>query len=129
MTEAYKKYENVVPIIKRALTTLELCSKVTCRVEDFELIVGNAGTHFCGTGINSDWKGIGWAPRMIEKGIWTLREDGMYHNPDNEEIKLAWIRRITNISFLSATSGRTKLLPQWRTPGSLTDMKSSAVWE
>jgi len=88
MTEAYKKYENVVPIIKRALTTLELCSKVTCRVEDFELIVGNAGTHFCGTGINSDWKGIGWAPRMIEKGIWTLREDGMYHNPDNEEIKL-----------------------------------------
>ncbi len=37
---------------------------------------------------NPEWSGEGWIPAMVENGIWTLREDGLYHNPDGEELKL-----------------------------------------
>ena len=46
ITEASKKYENVVPIIKRPLLTLELVKNMTIRIEDDEIIVGNKGPYF-----------------------------------------------------------------------------------
>jgi pyruvate formate-lyase/glycerol dehydratase family glycyl radical enzyme len=87
-TESFKRNENVVPIIKRPLATCDVCSQMTVRVEDFEIIVGNKGQHFLGSGVNPEWFGAGFAPVMVEKGIWSLREDGLYHNPDDEEIRL-----------------------------------------
>jgi len=88
VTEAYKANENVVPIIKHPLSTLHVCQNMTCRVEDEEFFVANTGKHFLGSGISSAWEGAGWIPEMIESGRWTIREDGLYHNPDNEEVKL-----------------------------------------
>ena len=78
----------MVPIIKRARIAYDVCSQMTVRVEDFEIIVGNKGKNFLGAGFNPEWSGEGWIPAMVENGIWTLREDGLYHNPDGEELKL-----------------------------------------
>jgi pyruvate formate-lyase/glycerol dehydratase family glycyl radical enzyme len=88
-TESNKRNEHVVPIIKRARIAYDVCSQMTVRIEDFEIIVGNKGKNFLGSGFNPEWTGEGWIPAMVEKGIWTLRDDGLYHNPDSEELKLA----------------------------------------
>ena len=88
ITESYKRNENVVPIIKRPLATYDVCSQMTVRVEDFELIVGNTGKHFLGSGINPEWNGSDPAYTRGDNGLWTLREDGLYHNPDSEELRL-----------------------------------------
>jgi formate C-acetyltransferase len=87
-TESSKRNEHVVPIIKRARIAYDVCSKITVRVEDFEIIVGNKGKSFLGSGFNPEWSGEGWIPAMVENGLWTLRDDGLYHNPDGEELKL-----------------------------------------
>ncbi len=87
-TEAYKKYEKVVPTIKIPLTTYHVCANMTCRVEDFELIVGNLGKNFCGAGTHPEWGGMGWVPQAIDRGEWELREDGMYHTPETDELQM-----------------------------------------
>ena len=87
-TESSKRNEHVIPIIKRARIAYDVCSQMTVRVEDFEIIVGNKGRNFLGSGFNPEWSGEGWIPAMVENGSWTLREDGLYHNPDGEELKL-----------------------------------------
>jgi len=88
-TESYKRNENVVPIIKRPLATYDVCSQMTVRVEDFELIVGNKGKYFLGSGINPEWNGQDYSYTMVDSGHWTIREDGLFHNPASEEIKLS----------------------------------------
>jgi pyruvate formate-lyase/glycerol dehydratase family glycyl radical enzyme len=87
-TASSKRNEHVVPVIKRARIAYDVCSQMTVRVEDFEIIVGNKGKNFLGAGFNPEWSGEGWIPAMVENGSWTLREDGLYHNPDGEELKL-----------------------------------------
>lgn len=87
-TASYGKNEHVVPIIKRPLATYDVCSQMTVRVEDFEIIVGNKAKNFCGAGVNPEWAGAGWVVDEVEEGVWTLRDDGLYHNPDGEELKL-----------------------------------------
>jgi len=86
-TESYKRNEHVVPIIKRPMGTYDVCSRMTVRVEDFELFVGNRAKNFLGTCINPEWSGIGWIPNEVERGNWTLREDGLYHNPEGDELE------------------------------------------
>lgn len=88
ITQAYKKYDGMLPIIKRPLVTLEVCKNMTCRVEDDELFVGNRGNSFCGNGVNPEWDGIGWAPEMIRSGKWTKDENGVYYNPEGEEVRV-----------------------------------------
>jgi pyruvate formate-lyase/glycerol dehydratase family glycyl radical enzyme len=87
-TESYKRNEHVVPIIKMPLATYDVCSRMTVRVEDFEIIVGNKAKNFLGSGVNPEWGGSGWIPFEIERGNWSLKDDGLYHNPDGEELKL-----------------------------------------
>ena len=70
ITDAYKKYETMLPILKRPLVTKEVCERMTCRVEEDELFVGNRGNSFCGSGVNPEWSGLGWAPAMIQAGVW-----------------------------------------------------------
>jgi formate C-acetyltransferase len=82
LAEAYKKYKNVVPIIKRPLVTYDVCANMTVRVEDFELIVGNKAKNFLGAGA------VYW-PLVIDiERMWTRKEDGLWYNPDGEEIHL-----------------------------------------
>ena len=87
LTEAYKKYDHVVPIIQRPLGFKALCENMTVFVKDFELIVGGKGPHFFSAPQYPEWGMTEWILEPIEKGEWTIREDGLYHNPDGEELK------------------------------------------
>lgn len=68
-TRSSKRNEHVVPVIKRARIAYDVCSQMTVRVEDFEIIVGNKGKNFLGSGLNPEWSGEGWIPAMVENGI------------------------------------------------------------
>jgi formate C-acetyltransferase len=59
-TEASKKYENVIPSIKRPLMLYELCSKMTVLVEDFEIVVGNKSASFFGSPQYPEWMDQDW---------------------------------------------------------------------
>ncbi|NLB29834.1 MAG: hypothetical protein GX823_06415 [Clostridiales bacterium] len=88
ITEAYKKHENVVPIIKRPLALKELCEKMTLLIEDFELIIGNKSPYYFGSPQYPEWGVSDWFLGPVKAGEWTVRDDGLYHNPDDEEIRL-----------------------------------------
>lgn len=88
ITEAYKKYENVPPIIKRPLAFRDLCEKMTVFCEDFELIVGGKGPHYFSSPQYPEWgAGAPWMLEPIESGEWKIEEDGLYHNPKGEEVQ------------------------------------------
>lgn len=83
-----QKYFHTMPIIKKSLITLEVVKQMQVHIEDFELIVGSRGTHFCGSTTDPRYHGIGFALPAVEKGEWTLREDGLYHTPPEDEIQM-----------------------------------------
>ena len=90
ITEASKKYENIAPIIKRPLMFKEIAEKITTFVDDDELIVGGRGPHFFSSPAYPEWGAMSdWISDAVRSGSWTIREDGLYHNPDNEEIKIS----------------------------------------
>ena len=87
VTESYKKYEHMPPLIKRSKAFYDICAKMSVFVEDFELIVGGKGPHFFSSPQYPEWgAGSPWILSFIESGEWTIREDGLYHNPDGEEV-------------------------------------------
>ena len=90
ITHAYEKYEGITPLIKRAMVLRDVCAQMTVRVEENELIVGNRAKHFCGNSIYPEWVAGngGWIVAAVRSGEWQLCEDGLYHNPDGEELKL-----------------------------------------
>jgi pyruvate formate-lyase/glycerol dehydratase family glycyl radical enzyme len=88
-TRCFQENENLIPCLRRPIVLKAICEQMTVRVEDFEMIVGNSSKKFCGTGYAPDWGGTGMIPFMIEKGIWTRRDDGLYHNPDEEELRMS----------------------------------------
>ena len=87
ITEASKKYENIVPIIRRPLLTRELVKNMTIRIEDDEIIVGNKGPYFFSSPASPEWNTSDWIVDAVKSGEWTMREDGLYHNPDDEEVR------------------------------------------
>ena len=89
MTEAYKKTENVIPIIRRPLALYELCSKMTLLIEDFELIIGNKSPYYFGSPQYPEWGVSDWFIEPVRNGEWTLEDDGLYHNPAAEEVRLS----------------------------------------
>jgi len=88
LTEAWKRIGDMPPLIRTAEGLYEICSKVSCPVEDFELIVGSLGKNFCGVGFNADWRGEGWTLKSVESGKWKLGDDGLYHSPPDEEPRM-----------------------------------------
>ena len=84
ITEVHKKYGACAPIIRRALYAHAIAEQMVVRIEDFELIVGNKGKAFLGSSMSPEWMGGKFLPMMVERGGWTIREDGKYHNPDDE---------------------------------------------
>jgi formate C-acetyltransferase len=89
ITDCFKRNENLIPTLKRPRALLDVCEKMTVRVEDFEMLVGNTSKNFCGAGSNPDWGGADTIPWLVDSGSWTLRDDGLYHNPDEEELRMS----------------------------------------
>ncbi len=89
VTEASKQYDSVVPAIKNALIFRTLCEKMTTRVEPHEILVANNTKYFCGTRLDPRWSGDGKLyVGFAESGHWKKGEDGLYHNPDTDELRL-----------------------------------------
>ncbi|MCQ2452833.1 MAG: pyruvate formate lyase family protein, partial [Oscillospiraceae bacterium] len=88
VTKASQQYEHIVPTIKNALVFRAMCQEQTTRVEDHEILVANNTKYFCGTQINPRWGGGDMYVAMAEQGIWTMGEDGYYHNPETDELRL-----------------------------------------
>jgi formate C-acetyltransferase len=72
--DAWKKYKDVVPLIRVPLTTKEIVSRMTISVEDDELIVGSKAKNFCGA------SGAHWALMVSPENGWEKREDGLWYN-------------------------------------------------
>ena len=87
ITEVYRQNEFLPPILKRPLAFKALCERMTVLVEDFEIIVGNKGPHFFSSPQYPEWGISDWMVEPISRGEWTIREDGLYHNPETEELK------------------------------------------
>jgi pyruvate-formate lyase len=80
--EAYVKYKYIVPIIRRPMITRDICRRMTIRVEDDELFVGNRTRFRFGS------ECVGWILRKNIEETWSLKEDGFWHNPDSEDLRL-----------------------------------------
>ena len=87
ITDAYRKYDNIIPMIKRPLALKELCERMTIYIGDDELIVGNKGPYLFSGVQYPEWGASEWIIDPIEKGLWKLGEDGLYHNPPEESLK------------------------------------------
>ncbi len=92
VTRASKKYENVIPVIKNALIFKALCEEQTTRVEPHEILVANNTKYFCGTRIDPRWSRGDMYVELAEKGVWKMGEDGCYHNPETDELRLVMSR-------------------------------------
>ena len=87
-TELDYKYRHTMPIIKKGLITLETVEQMEVTVEDFELIVGSRGKHFCGSSIDPRYMGIGFGLASVESGEWTMQENGLYRTPLTDEVQM-----------------------------------------
>jgi len=88
ITDAYRKYENMPPIIKRPMAFRDLCERMTIFCEDDELILGGKGPHYFSSPQYPEWDaGAPWILGPIAAGEWTLGEDGLYHNPASEDVQ------------------------------------------
>lgn len=87
MTRASQKYESFLPVIKNAMIFKTVCEEHTTRVEDHEILVANMTKYFCGTRIDPRWGGGAYIT-YVENGVWKMGEDGLYHNPDTDELRM-----------------------------------------
>ena len=121
ITTADRKYRNVPPVILSAMYIKALCENKTIRIEDEECIVGNTSKNFCGASVYPQWMGEGWACRYIDDGVWTPREDGLYHNPDGEELKLSMApedyENLCSIKEYWGHNRLTRLVDDWLPEG------------
>ena len=106
LTESYQKNEHVIPIIKRPLGFKAICEQMTILVEDFELIVGNKGPNYFSSPAYPEWGSTDWVIADIASGRWTLKEDGLYHNPPEEGIKYVMSRE--DYEYMSS------VMPYWK---------------
>ncbi len=88
VTKAYQKYESVIPPIRNALIFKAMCEEMTTRVEDHEMLVANNTRFFCGVRLDPRWGGGDLYVSLAESGKWTMGEDGLYHNPPTDELRL-----------------------------------------
>jgi formate C-acetyltransferase len=87
ITAAYQKFENVLPIIKKPLALYELCAQMTVLIGDDELIVGNKGPSIFSSPGYPEWGVTDWILEPLSQGEWTLGDDGLLHNPPEEEVR------------------------------------------
>jgi len=80
--EACEKYKGIVPLIQKPMQSLYVISNMSLRIEDDDYFVGSKTRHFNGS------SGAMWASVDVEKG-WTLKDDGLWHNPENSELRLS----------------------------------------
>lgn len=90
VTEAYRNCQNLVPTIRRPTILKAVAENVTLRVEDFDVLVGNRGRYFCSSAAYPERDdGPGWVVAAARGGQWQLEDDGLYHNPATDDLRLS----------------------------------------
>jgi pyruvate formate-lyase/glycerol dehydratase family glycyl radical enzyme len=124
MTEAHKKYEHVVPVIKKPLAMHEYCKKKKVRVEDFEVIVGNRGEYFLGNTHLVEWHGTdidAFTNDPSKPGSWLIEEDGLYHNPKEDLVRLTIspddVEKLRSVSDYWKEHAYTRIADAWQPDG------------
>jgi formate C-acetyltransferase len=73
MTDYYMGHMNERPIIKRAQAMYEVLTKMTVRVDEDELIVGNIGKYRKGCFLLCEQQGLDWIPMELDNDIFDKR--------------------------------------------------------
>ena len=90
VTEAFKDIENLVPTIRRPTLLKAVTAKATLRVEDEDVLVGNRGRFFSSSPQYPEMDAGGdWIMGSIRNGDWKMGADGLYHNPESEDLRLS----------------------------------------
>ncbi|MCF0120105.1 MAG: hypothetical protein HUJ65_00585, partial [Oscillospiraceae bacterium] len=84
ITEAYKKYGDMLPVIKKSKAQYDYCAQCDCYIGDDELIVGARGHSLFASPQYPEWGVSDWILEPIRNGQWTLDENGIWHNPPTE---------------------------------------------
>lgn len=86
LTDYYRISGNEVPIIRRAKALYEILSKMTVRVEDDELLVGNTSRTFHGCCIWPEYGGLGWLIKELDSGEYDKKKikDGFMYLSDED---------------------------------------------
>ncbi len=94
VTEFIKNNLYMPAPMKRAKTLYEVCAKMTLRVEEDELIIGNLGKYYKGSPLWPETAGIGWLYGELDDGSFYTRkqQDEPLILPDEEKEKLMSIR-------------------------------------
>jgi formate C-acetyltransferase len=74
LTEYWKISANEVPIIRRSRALYEILTKMTIRVEEDEIIVGNVSKYFRGCCLWPEYGGLKWLEYEIETGAYDKRD-------------------------------------------------------
>ncbi|HSW39251.1 MAG TPA: pyruvate formate lyase family protein [Acidobacteriota bacterium] len=74
VTESYRKHRHLPAAIKKAKSLYDVCEKMTVRVEDDELIVGNIGKYYKGTTMWPENDGMVWLYDELESGVFDARQ-------------------------------------------------------
>ena len=69
VTEANKRYEAVVPVIRNALIFKAMCEEMTVRVEPHEILVANNTRFFCGVRLDPRWGGGELYVDLVERQV------------------------------------------------------------
>lgn len=84
LTEAYKKYDGIMPQIKRPLAVKEVFEKMGLFIGEGELIAACKGDSMFAACQYLEYMDSDWILKEIDSGSWTLGEDGYYHSPKEE---------------------------------------------
>ena len=80
--EALKKYRKYPPILQKPYISLYVLERMPLNIQEDEYFFGGLG--------NKGWGGAGgamWVMMDIEH-TWPMGEDGLYHNPPSDELRL-----------------------------------------
>ena len=94
VTEYHKTHKTMPAPLFRAGVQYEVCSKMTVRVEDDELIVGNLGKSYKGTTLWPELSGVAWLYGELDDGSFYTRrqQDEPMTLPDEEKEKILSVR-------------------------------------
>ncbi|NTW72020.1 MAG: hypothetical protein HGA49_07260, partial [Eubacteriaceae bacterium] len=87
VTDFYRMSDDEMGIMKRAKTLYEVCSKMTVRVEENELIVGNMAKNYRGAIMFPEY-GVSWFFDELRSGVFEKRnevEEGFELLPEDKE--------------------------------------------
>ena len=86
ITEYYKKSRNVHPAIRRATALYEILSRMTVRVEEDELIIGNLGKYYHACIYAVEYNGLDWIADELKSGEFDRKipADGLAYMDDED---------------------------------------------